>query len=52
MGISETIQQVKMLAVKSDNPRTLMKLEEENQLHKNAHTHTRIEKFKKKEMTN
>lgn len=39
MGDSEMVQQVKMFAVKSDNPRTHMKLEEENQLHKNAHTH-------------
>lgn len=39
MGIRAMAQRVKMLAVKSDNLRTRMKLEEENQLHKNAFTH-------------
>lgn len=47
MGIGEMVQLVKMLAGKSENSRTRMKLEEEeNQLHKNAFTH--IEKFLKK----
>lgn len=39
MGIGAMAQRVKMLAVKADNPRTRMKLEKENQLHKNAFTH-------------